>query len=57
MIEDLDLKHWDLLLVRPVTGDSEQYMRVGIGHVIWSGKRPHPHFTFPESERKRWILV
>jgi hypothetical protein len=52
---DLESERWEVLLVRPVGGASQEFMRVGIGFITLDG-REHGR-TFPDLERKRWILV
>jgi hypothetical protein len=49
-------ERWEVLLVRPVEGESQEFKRVGIGIVSLEG-RLHPDKTFPDLERKRWTLV
>jgi hypothetical protein len=54
--EDLVRERWEMLLVRSVEGESQEFKRVGIGIVSLEG-RLHPDKTFPDLERKRWTLV
>jgi hypothetical protein len=54
--EDLVRERWEVLLVRPIEGESQEFKRVGIGIVSLEG-RLHPDTTFPVLERKRWTLV
>jgi hypothetical protein len=54
--EDLAIERWEVLLVRPVEGESQEFMCVGIG-IVSLETRLHSHRSFPDLERKRWTLV
>jgi hypothetical protein len=49
-------ERWEVLLVRPIEGESQEFKHIGIGIVSLEG-RLHPGKTFPDLERKRWTLV
>jgi hypothetical protein len=52
----LAIERWEVLLVRPVEGESQEFMCVGIG-ILSLETRLHSHRSFPDLERKRWTLV
>jgi hypothetical protein len=54
--EDWEYQWWVMLLVRPKEGESQKFVRVGIGTMSVNLAR-YPHINLPDLEKKRWTLV